>query len=315
MGLWVASVLGMRHLSVRIDPVMACNLACQMCYFSSPDYRKNNTGSLKKSEIDDIARVLFSRAFQVVVGCGAEPTMHKHYHALFRLASRYGVPDVSIVTNAQLLKQLDLEIMAETGVSEIVLSVHGVRQDTYEKFMAGARFNKLMEVLEITDQLRQENTYESVPEIRINYTVNAENLEELTGFFNVFGHYHISTLQIRPAMNIGGRYNKVITDDLMARYNEIIRFLNLECRKRGVRFLANTVDAGYKQENSDADIAQLVYTYISPRTASQLEIEWQDCSFREFRKADNWMLRLKNIFLKKGSAHEGLKRSLKYEVL
>ncbi len=68
LGLLLASRTGMRHLSVRIDPVMGCTLACRMCYFSSSEYRKQNKGMLSLDEMEEIARVLFPRAFQWVVG-------------------------------------------------------------------------------------------------------------------------------------------------------------------------------------------------------------------------------------------------------
>ncbi|RCW30028.1 radical SAM protein [Marinilabilia salmonicolor] len=99
LGLFAASHLGLRHLSVRIDPVLGCNLACRMCYYSSPEHRRSHTGIHSAEEFSEIARGLFPRAFQLIVGCGAEPTKHPHFLEFFRLARKYGVPDVGIVTN------------------------------------------------------------------------------------------------------------------------------------------------------------------------------------------------------------------------
>jgi hypothetical protein len=69
LGLFLASHMGLRHLSIRLDPVLGCNLACNLCVLSSPDFRKANKGTLTSEEFEDIARVLFPRAFQLIVGC------------------------------------------------------------------------------------------------------------------------------------------------------------------------------------------------------------------------------------------------------
>lgn len=140
LGLGLASAVGFRHLSVRLDPTLRCNLACRMCYFSGEGYKAKAGGLIRRDELEGLAKTLFPHAFQLVLGCGAEPTLARHYHEFFRLAKRYGVPDVSMVTNGQLIERDDLEKMADAGVNELILSVHGVREATYESFMPGARY-------------------------------------------------------------------------------------------------------------------------------------------------------------------------------
>lgn len=313
LGLFAASHLSIRHLSVRIDPVLGCNLACRMCNYSSPEHRRSHTGTLSTEEFEEIARVLFPRAFQLMVGCGAEPTKHSGYKELFRLAKKYKVPDVGMVTNGQLLKMSDLQFMADNGVNEIILSAHGVTKGTYEKFMTGASYEKFLEVLEQLTQVKERLPDKNVLSVRINYTANPDNLDELEQFFEVFGNYRIDTLQVRPIMDIGGKYTKQLTGELQPRYNQIIKLLSVECDKRGVKLLANTLDLSYQEESKDADLAELVYTYISPNTARQLNMEWVDCSFSKFRRAEHWNRRLWKAFFSKRREGKWLKRSLKYE--
>lgn len=313
LGLFVASHLGLRHLSIRIDPVLGCNLACRMCNYSSPEHRRSHTGTLTTEDFEDIARGLFPRAFQLIVGCGAEPTKHPQFKELFRLAKQYKVPDVGIVTNGQLLKKSDLEYMAVQGVTELILSAHGVTRGTYEKFMTGASYEKFLELVDQLTRLKEKLPEKNVMSIRINYTVNPDNLEELERFFEVLGDYRIDALQIRPIMDIGGKYTKLLTEELRPRYNQIIRLLSTECANRGVKLLANTLDLSYQEENKDADLAELVYTYISPNTARQLNTTWAKSSFKKFRRADHWNLRLWKAFFSKRRDGKWLKRSLKYE--
>ena len=310
LGLWVASKLGFRHLSVRIDPSLSCNLACRMCNYSSAEYRKKNRGALNTEEFEDIARVLFPRAFQLVVGCAAEPTKHPGYRELFRLARRYKVPDVSMVTNGQLLTREDIDVMCGYGVNEIILSCHGVKKATYEKFMTGAGYEKFHEVLGLIKETRDAGN--KLPRLRINYTANRDNLHELKAFFEVFGRYPVDVLQVRPVMDLGGRYGQQFTEADLPKYNEVLSYLEEACRRHGVVFLANRDDAAYREATRDADLAELVYTYISPKTAGQLGISWSNINFRKFRRADRWNSRLIKSFFSRSSGEGWMTRSLKY---
>ena len=73
--------LRQRHLWLRFDPVMSCNLRCQMCYFSDPSFTKEITGRFNPAEIERIAEVFFPWALQLYVGCGTEPTTYKGFTA------------------------------------------------------------------------------------------------------------------------------------------------------------------------------------------------------------------------------------------
>ena len=47
MGLWLFHVLGKRYIGVFLDPVLACNFRCKMCYFSDEEKRKSLRGTLR----------------------------------------------------------------------------------------------------------------------------------------------------------------------------------------------------------------------------------------------------------------------------
>ncbi len=198
--------------------------------------------------------------------------------------------------------------MKETGVNEIMLSTHGVTKATYEKFMTGASFEKFHEVLGNIQRIRRGDNNGRSPSVQINYTVNPDNLKELKEFFHVFGDYSIDTLQVRPIMDIGGRYAKQFSEKELPEYNETIQFLKEECNVRKVKFLANTMDASYKEESKDSDISELVYTYISPKTASQLNLKWKSSTFKKFRKADGWTRQLVKALVQKGTGEGWMSR-------
>lgn len=253
-GVWLLSLLRARHLFVRFDPVIACNLSCEMCFFSDPQYRKKNKGIFTAAEIERLAEMLFPKSLQVVFGCEAEPTLYREYPDLIRLAKSHGVPNVGIATNGQRFTEESISKMLTNGLDELLLSVHGVHKDNYEKFMAGASYETLHDVLGAFKRVKS-RLGTSTPELRINYTVNSDNLEELQDFFQVFGQYGVDALQVRPIRDYGQNgYRKFDLARFAQRYAEILAGLQDECHARGVKLLAHKEIPDYKESGKQGQV-------------------------------------------------------------
>lgn len=312
IGIYILHRLGKRHLSIRIDPSLNCNLFCRMCYFSSMEQRKKMNGIIPGGEFISIAKVLFPKALQVYVGCGAEPTTHRNFMDLVQLAKEYKVPDVGVVTNGQLLTESQIQLMTDISLNELTLSCHGVTKETYEHFMTGSKFDRFLNTLELVNNYKKEKK-SRYPEIRINYTVNNKNLSELKDFFLVFEEYNISTIQIRPVLDIGGKYSNAITDEQIPEYNKIIHHLKSECSKKGIRLLANIKNIKFTQKNEDSKVADAVYCYIGPKTSEQLNFEWGKINFHDFTTKIKWRKKVYALIRNKKKSSLN-KSAVNYEV-
>lgn len=286
----LAHAVGLRHLVVRLDPVVACNLRCAMCYFSDKEYVRTHKGIFSSANIARIAALLFPRALLVVVGCGAEPTLYKDFPEIVRLAKQSGVPNVSMVTNAQLLTEQHIERLIDYGLDEIMVSVHGTTRGTYERFMAGASFEKLHAVLRTLRDTKARRGSRS-PQLRINYTANSENLDELAAFFEVFGGYDINTLQIRPVMDLGGQYRGPISAADLDKFRTISNALGQEAHARGITFLANVTDPRYERSASNA-VFQAVNRGISPELVWRKDFDWRNETYEDYCRRTRWVRRL-----------------------
>ncbi len=287
--------LNLRHLFLRFDPVMACNLRCQMCYFSDDQFRKDNKGIFKPEEVDRLARMFFPKAVQLVIGCGAEPTLYKNYPDLVKLAKEYRVPFVGLTSSGQLITAEQVERLFSYGLNELSLSVHGVRKETYERLMVNASYERFQEVLSQFAALKQTNS-SSGPHLRFNFTVNPDNLEELADFFKVYGRYPIKTLQVRPIMDIGqSDYRNFGLGLCSETYNRTIESLAKEAKERGITFLANRYDPTYdaESENYGSVILDSVHRYISPQRVWRNDFNWREETYDEFCRRIGWSQRLR----------------------
>jgi molybdenum cofactor biosynthesis enzyme MoaA len=270
-----------------------------MCYFSIKDWREKNKGSFNHEEIEHIAGIFFKKTYQLYIGCGAEPTLYKDFMDLVILGKKNKIPFVGLVTNGQLLSEEHIKKFIFYGLDEISISTHGVRKETYEKLMVNASFDKLTNLLSLIDRLKYENS-SKLPVVRLNYTVNPDNLDELEEFFENYGKYNIGVLQIRPIYDLGDTaYKNKNLLSVINKYNKIIEILHETCKMRKIIFMANRLDPSYQSINYPAVIVNYVRRYISPQYVWENDFNWRNESYRDYSTRIKWRTTLfKNIFLR-----------------
>lgn len=163
--------------------------------------------------------------------------------------------------------------------------------------MVNASYQKFKKLLASVDKLKSKNNSE-LPGIRLNYTVNPDNLNELEYFFDEFGEFDINTLQIRPIMDLGDTaYKNKDMTPYIPKYQKIIDELRKECHKRDITFMANRLDPTYSEFNYSGVILDYVSRYISPQIVWQKDFDWKNETYNEYCKRIQWRKTLfKNIF-------------------
>jgi MoaA/NifB/PqqE/SkfB family radical SAM enzyme len=294
----LADFVRARHLIVRLDPIIACNLRCGMCYFSDEQYLPPGpVRRFSRADVERLAEQFFPLALQVHIGCGTEPTMYKGYATLVALARKHGVPFIGFTTNAQLLTAPHLRTMIEAGLTEITLSTHGVHKETYERLMVGASWETYHANLKMLCDLKRELGADH-PRLRINYTVNGSNLGELRDFFSRFDSYNISVLQIRPMDNIGNTaYHWEDLSPLAGEYHDVLAGLQEQCRQRGIHLMAG--DPEVRAENKYATVYETaVLRVLNPNTVWREDYDFRSMSYREYLKKTGYRRQVLNYILR-----------------
>jgi molybdenum cofactor biosynthesis enzyme MoaA len=276
-----------RYLCLRFDPVMSCNLRCQMCYFSAPDYVKEHTGRFTWEQIERFAEVFFPWTLQFYLGCSTEPTTDRRFLDILALAKKYGVPMVGMVTNGQLLTTAQVEQLTDGLLDELTLSTHGVTKETYERMMTRASFDKFLKLLETVERVKKSKASSS-PQVRLNYVVCPTNLAESRNFFETYGHVTIRTLQVRPIIDWQVSQYRETLAGYQAAYEEVLTTLRRECEKRKVRLLGNVGDFLYTEKTTRAALADEITVYINPESVSKAGFEWQRESYSEYCQRTGW---------------------------
>lgn len=293
LALWGFHVLGKRYIGVFLDPVMACNLRCKMCYFSDEKKRKELKGLMNDEQVKKISNALFHKALKVQIGCGAEPTLYKHLPEIVAEAKKKNVPYISLTTNANLLTEKLIDDCLSAGLDEFTISLHGVTKDIYEYFMTNASYEVFCNVLKMLSSAKDRYNFK----IRINYTINEQNLEDLALLFDKFGNIKIDILQLRPIQNIGdAEYENFDHTKLIEKYESVIDKVKKEAVTRNITCIAPS----RKQiempdnENNNGVISDYTYCYVSPSFCWKPDFNIETDTFDTYSKRTKVA---KNLFL------------------
>jgi MoaA/NifB/PqqE/SkfB family radical SAM enzyme len=300
-----------RYLAVNLDPVMACNLRCKMCYFTDSDFVKTLKGQLKPEDVELIAKVIFKRALKLQIGCGTEPTLYKNLDKIVALGKHYKVPYISLTTNANLLTEERIETLLKAGLNEFTISLHGVTKESYEHFMKKANYEKFQNAFKAFSKLKA--TYDF--KVRINYTFNKDNFYELKDIFKHFDAKGFDILQVRPIQRIGNtEYNDFDISTLEKDYPNVISDIRANCNANNIILMAPQTLSKLKESNQSSVIFDYTFCYISPNKFWKEGFNWREESFNDYSRKIGWSkILISNVFKSKSNL-KTLSNKLNYEI-
>lgn len=189
-------------------------------------------GHFSLEDLQALANSIFHRGLKIQIGCGAEPMTYSKLPELVKLAHDKGIRNISVTTNGSLLTQEKLRQLVGNGLTEIILSAHGLSKERYEYMMRGGSFDHFQQLLKDIATVKQEH-----PQLmlRINYTICEENIEDLKLFPLVFKDIYPNVIQLRPVQDIGSTaYDNYSMSSLRERYEDCIMTTVKFCQQNNI---------------------------------------------------------------------------------
>lgn len=159
-------------LSFNLEPTFRCNLECPMCpRFSSEDPHLDMSS-------ETYTRICEAMEYAHTVdftGWG-EPLLNKRIFKMIRMAKERDC-FTTMTSNGTALAQKNCLSLIESGLDSLVVSVDGMRPETYDPIRIGASFGNVSEKLRTLTALRR--THQPSVDLGIAFTMQENNAIDL----------------------------------------------------------------------------------------------------------------------------------------
>lgn len=124
-----------------------CDLECVHCPYSVISKQKHYkpthmTWKLYRKIVEEVASYK-NVIFRLL--CDGEPLMHPRFADMIRLAKQKGIGPVNFITNGVRLNEALTEVVLESGVDVVEISLDALTQETYEKIRKGSSYKRVMD--------------------------------------------------------------------------------------------------------------------------------------------------------------------------
>ncbi|MBU1124939.1 MAG: radical SAM protein [Candidatus Omnitrophica bacterium] len=181
-------VLESKIRSFTITLTNRCNLACKAC--EARQYQWD----IPRKTIDEIIEYL--PYLEYIMWQGGEVFLMDYFGKILEQTKRFPQIKQLIVTNAMLLSQDLIEELVAQPDMVLALSVDGTTKEIYEDIRCGAKFEKLISVIETINRLRR--AHGSLLRLHLNVTVMRSNFFQLVDFIEFARGYGFYSVLLRP---------------------------------------------------------------------------------------------------------------------
>lgn len=183
----------------------ACNMRCKHCGSSctttKPDELSTDEGLMLCDQIGALK-------LEYITLSGGEPLLRKDWHILAKRIRDNGVIP-NMITNGWLLTETDVKNAKEAGISNIAISLDGIKE-THDFMRMQGSYDRIISGLQLLKKGK-------VPSSIIT-TVNKKNLHELPKIYEVIKANGVRNWQLQYAMPMG---NLIQNTDLVIDPSEI----------------------------------------------------------------------------------------------
>ncbi|MDD5738614.1 MAG: radical SAM/SPASM domain-containing protein [Candidatus Pacebacteria bacterium] len=165
-------------VNLDIECADDCNYRCNFCYRNANSKITEDINTGVRFNMDLYEKILKegqeNNLKAINFGFSGEPLINPNLAEMVKMARKYGIIDVRIISNGGLLTQEKIEKLLIAGVTFFSLSIDAINEETYFKVKGSKLFYKVIENLKFLYETR-EKMGKSLPVIRASFYSNPEN--------------------------------------------------------------------------------------------------------------------------------------------
>ncbi len=187
-----------KPVAISIEPTTACNLKCPECpsglrQFSRP------TGNLKPDVNNNILQTLGKELQYINYYFQGEPFINPNFLDFVKAARTRNIFVVTS-TNAHFISSETADKIVDSGLSELIISIDGTTQETYENYRVEGELSKVIEGLKNISEARSEKGVNH-PLLTLQFLVTKQNehqIPEIKQWVQQYGadRLNLKTIQV-----------------------------------------------------------------------------------------------------------------------
>ena len=185
-------ILKSKPLRLGVAITDKCNLNCWMC----PSSTQNAQYILSKSAINKIKEI--APYLEVIYWQGGEIFYAEYLKDVFREMADYPQIEHEIITNGLLIDEEWLEILVSLNCVSLKFSIDSVVKETYEYIRTGAKFENLLQKLDLLNKTEQKLQKEIKKTIVV--VVMKSNYKQLGLFKDFAQKYGFKKIEFYPIL-------------------------------------------------------------------------------------------------------------------
>ncbi len=180
---------------LMVEPTNICNLKCPMCPSGNGDMARPR-GQLKFEDFKSLMDEVGAHIYQVQFWNQGEPFINKSFLDFVDYANKKGVM-TQTSTNGHFIRSDEMaEKVVASGLDQIIFSMDGTNQETYEKYRVGGNFNLVIETLGRLSRAK-EKLNSRRPLIELQFLVFKHNQEEIDAIIEVAKKHKVNRIAFK----------------------------------------------------------------------------------------------------------------------
>ncbi len=183
---------------VMVEPTNICNLKCPMCP-AIVGKRVLHKGQLSLPHFKALMDEIGPFVFQVQFWNQGEPFINKAFLDMVRYAKTKGVMTITSTNGHFIPTDEKAEEVVQSGLDQIIFSMDGTNQETYEKYRVGGDFKLVIESLRRLSEARI-RLKSKRPLIELQFIVFKHNQDEIDEIIRLAKEFKLDRLSFKTAM-------------------------------------------------------------------------------------------------------------------
>ena len=217
-------------ISVILELVNRCNLECTFCY---QGYRNDSTKStMTQEKLEKIFEEFEKNKLDSLLLSASEPLLYKEFPKVLKLAEQAKIMDQFMFTNGVLLNEKNSEIILNSSLTRLFVSIDALTEKTYDKVRIPVGKSKIgtgrLEQLEknIRNFIKMRTKLnKKLPLVRVSFIALDNNIHEIKKFLDKWVEI-VDTVEVQKESSI-----KIYDKLLNKNYENKVLLKNYNCNQ------------------------------------------------------------------------------------